>query len=392
MESYVFATQLLLAVVAGAVLNLTPCVLPAIPVKLRMITAAVGAGPGPRWVAAGAVLAGTWTFFGGLALAAGGAAWNWGELFQSPAVRLGLALVLVVLGLMSMAARGFKVPERLYRLGGRGYAEPYLAGLLAALLSTPCTGPFLGGVLAFAVTRPPGHVMAIFLAIGLGLALPYLILLASPRLLARLPKSGPWSRRVHQALGLVLLAGGVFFAAPDLTPAITRLLWGALALTALGWALWVLWQGPDLRARAVPVVCAILLAPLVPLALDPGDGGPEDVLPWQPFSEAALATARADGRPVLVEFTADWCITCKVLERTVYRHPRTLATAREAGLVTLQVDLTAAIPALQARLLGWGGAGIPFAVVLDGEGEVVKRLPDMFQRDTLVAAIRAARG
>ena len=157
-------TQLLLAVAAGVLLNLTPCVLPAIPIKLRMIMNAVGGRGWHRLLAGIAVLAGSWTFFGAVALATGALGWHWGELFQSRAVRLGLAGVLAALGLLSLAGRGFTPPQWLYHLGGRGYTEPYLAGMLAALLSTPCTGPFLGGVLAFAVSQPPGHILLLFLA------------------------------------------------------------------------------------------------------------------------------------------------------------------------------------------------------------------------------------
>lgn len=390
------ATQILLALVAGAALNLTPCVLPAIPIKLRMIMNAVGGAPSHRLLAGLAVLGGTWTFFGLLALAAGGVGWNWGDLFQSQAVRLGLAGLLAVLGLLSLWGRGFTPPQWLYRLGGHGYTEPYLAGLLAALLSTPCTGPFLGGVLAYAVTQPASYTLALFLAIGLGLALPYLLLLAAPGLLTKLPRAGAWSARVHQALGLVLLAGAVFFASAGLPASWVQGLWSALALLALGWALHVLWRGPDLKARAVPLVLTAFAALLVPLALDvPGLGlrpGPGQALPWQPFSEPALDAARAAGRPVLVEFTADWCLNCKVLERTVYRDPDALRAADAAALLPLQIDLTVPDLPAQARLRAWGGAGIPFAVVLDAEGRVLRHLPDLFSREALIESIKATGG
>lgn len=379
------ATQILLALAAGVALNLTPCVLPALPIKLRMITAAVGGAPSHRLLAGLAVLAGTWTFFALAALAVGGLGWNWGALFQNRGARLVLAFLLAGLGLLSLAGRGFTPPQRLYRLAGPGYAEPYLAGLLAALLSTPCTGPFLGGVLAYAVTQPASHILTIFLAIGLGLALPYLLLLAAPGLLARLPRAGAWSTRVHQALGLILLAGAVFFAAADLPATLTRVLWAGLTLLALTWIALVLWRGPDLKARAVPLVLAVLVVPVIPLIS--GQPAPEQTLAWQPFSAAVLDTARANGRPVLVEFTADWCINCKVLERTVYRAPGVLRAARDAGLLALQIDLTAPAPELETRLRAWGGAGIPFAVVLGDNGQVVQRLPDLFGSGTLVEAI-----
>lgn len=382
------ATQILLALAAGLALNLTPCVLPAIPIKLRMIMAAVGANPAQRLLSGLALLAGTWTFFGLAALAASGLGWNWGELFQYQAVRLTLAALLAGLGVLSLTGRGFTLPTRLYHLSGHGYAEPYLAGLLAALLSTPCTGPFLGGVLVFAVTQPASHTLAIFLAIGLGLALPYLLLIAVPGLLARLPRAGAWSARVHQALGLILLAGAVFFAATDLPATFAKALWAGLSMLTLAWTTLVLWRGPDLKARAVPLVLAALVTPLVPLAL--GAHAQDQSLPWQPFSTRALEAARSANRPVLVEFTADWCINCKVLERTVYRTPELLRAARAADLVTLRIDLTSSAPDLEMRLRAWGGAGIPFAVVLGNDGQVVQTLPDLFRSKDLIQAIETS--
>ena len=381
---------LLLATAAGVLLNLTPCVLPALPIKLRSIGRVVGDGAGRRLLAGGALLGGTLTFFGALAVATAWLNWTWGALFHSASFRLTLAAVLAGLGVWSLAGRGFQPPQWAYRVRGSGYAEPYFAGLLAAVLSTPCTGPFLGGVLAFALTQSPAAIVAIFLAVGVGLALPYLILLVRPGLIARIPRGGAWLLRIQQFLGLVLLAGAVFFAATVLPGNLGPLLWTAWATVLTFWLLRTLWDGPDLRARLVP---ALVLAGTVATALalwpQPDRAG-TDTLAWRPLTMQALADARAARQPVLIEFTADWCINCKVLEQTVYRDRRVVEAARAANALTLRADLTRPDERLQRYLREFGGAGLPFAVVLDGNGKPVKRLPDLFMADTLASTLHNA--
>lgn len=383
---------LLLAGVAGVLLNLTPCVLPALPIKLRSISRVVGDRPGRRLLAGAALLAGTLTFFGALAVATAWLNWTWGALFHSASFRLMLAAVLAGLGVWSLAGRGFQPPQWVYRIRGAGYAEPYFAGLLAAVLSTPCTGPFLGGVLAFALTQSPAAIVAIFLAVGVGLALPYLILLVRPGLVARIPRGGAWLLRIHQFLGLVLLAGAVFFAATVLPRSLGPLLWTAWAAVLTFWLLRALWAGPDLRAR---LVLALILAGTVTTALtnwpQPDRVG-TDTLNWQPLTMQALADARAAQRPALIEFTADWCINCKVLEQTVYRNRRVVEAVRAVNALSLRADLTRPDERLQRYLREFGGAGLPFAVVLDGRGQPVKRLPDLFMADTLVSALQKTGG
>ena len=381
---------LLLATAAGVLLNLTPCVLPALPIKLRSIGRVVGDGAGRRLLAGGALLGGTLTFFGALAVATAWLNWTWGALFHSASFRLTLAAVLAGLGVWSLAGRGFQPPQWAYRMRGSGYAEPYFAGLLAAVLSTPCTGPFLGGVLAFALTQSPAAIVAIFLAVGVGLALPYLVLLVRPGLIARIPRGGAWLLRIQQFLGLVLLAGAVFFAATVLPGNLGPLLWTAWATVLTFWLLRTLWDGPDLRARLVP---ALVLAGTVATALalwpQPDRAG-TDTLAWRPLTMQALADARAARQPVLIEFTADWCINCKVLEQTVYRDRRVVEAARAANALTLRADLTRPDERLQRYLREFGGAGLPFAVVLDGNGQPVKRLPDLFMADTLASTLHNA--
>ncbi len=381
---------LLLATAAGVLLNLTPCVLPALPIKLRSIGRVVGDGAGRRLLAGGALLGGTLTFFGALAVATAWLNWTWGALFHSASFRLTLAVVLAGLGVWSLAGRGFQPPQWAYRVRGSGYAEPYFAGLLAAVLSTPCTGPFLGGVLAFALTQSPAAIVAIFLAVGVGLALPYLVLLVRPGLIARIPRGGAWLLRIQQFLGLVLLAGAVFFAATVLPGNLGPLLWTAWATVLTFWLLRTLWDGPDLRARLVP---ALVLAGTVATALalwpQPDRAG-TDTLAWRPLTMQALADARAARQPVLIEFTADWCINCKVLEQTVYRDRRVVEAARAANALTLRADLTRPDERLQRYLREFGGAGLPFAVVLDGNGQPVKRLPDLFMADTLASTLHNA--
>ncbi|MBK79878.1 MAG: cytochrome C biogenesis protein [Gammaproteobacteria bacterium] len=381
---------LLLATAAGVLLNVTPCVLPALPIKLRSIGRVVGASPGRRLLAGAALLAGTLTFFGGLALATASLNWTWGTIFQSPGFRAALALVLGGLGAWSLAGRGIQPPQWAYGIRGAGYAEPYFAGLLAAVLSAPCTGPFLGGVLAFALTQSPAAIVAIFLAVGVGLALPYLVLLAWPGLVEKLPRGGAWLLRVHQLLGLILLAGAAFFAATVLPDYAAPFLWSGWAGMFTFWALRALCLGPGLGARLVP---GLALAATTVTALAAWPQPVTDLhqaLAWQPLTAQRLQHARAIGRPVLIEFTAEWCINCKVLEQTVYRDVRVTEAVRDARALPLRADLTRPDERLQAYLREFGGAGLPFAVVLDRHGRLHERLPDLFTADALVTALRHA--
>lgn len=384
-------SYLLLATAAGLLLNLTPCVLPALPIKLRSIGRVVGHSPIRRLLAGVTFLAGTLTFFGALALATVWLNWTWGTIFQSPTFRTALALILSGLGIWSLAGYGVQPPQWAYRIQGKGYGEPYLAGLLAAVLSAPCTGPFLGGVLAFALTQSPAAIIAIFLAIGMGLALPYLVLLAWPKLLTRMPRGGIWMHRVHQLLGFILLGGAVFFVSTVLPSDFTPVLWSVWSGGLTLWLLRTLYMGPDRAARLVPsltlvgiIVVAFALGTLV-------TADSRSSLAWQPLTDSLLTRARSEERAVLIEFTADWCINCKVLEHTVYRDERVLDAVRSAGVLPVRADLTQPSPRLEKYLREFGGAGLPFAVILDAQGNVKKRLPDLFTVETLVAALKHTR-
>src|SRR5699024_8525436 len=161
------AGQLALAMIAGVLLNLTPCVLPAIPVKIRTIVYEAGHSRRQRAIAAVAFTTGTLLFFLPLAIATAMLQWTWGALFQSPVVLVILILALLLFAYTTYRDVGIPVPKFAYSVGGQRYFEPFLSGLFSALLATPCVGPFLGGVLAFSITQPTAFIIAVFLAVGL---------------------------------------------------------------------------------------------------------------------------------------------------------------------------------------------------------------------------------
>ncbi len=376
--------QCLLALVAGVLMNLTPCVLPAIPLKIRMVLNASGTVTGQRFAAASAFLAGTLLLF---SLVGGAMAFlrlQWGFLFQSETFLMLLVLVLLLAGLATFFNLNLRVPQFLHRVRGGRHLEPFLAGLLTGVLATPCTGPFLGGVLAYGFTRPPLLFFGLFLLVGFGLALPYLLLLLRPELLPRLPASGEWSLRLKELLAFVLWAGAVFFSQSLLPPTWGQVAWGLWALALLLWAGLAWYRGRERFARILPVVAAALALVLLASGLLA-----RPALNWEPYSPGALAAVRGD-RPVLIEFTADWCLNCKVLEATVYADPLVLEAARDVRAAAFHVDLTEPDPVKEQLLVSYGGAGIPFALVLDIRGEVQQRLPDLFSAAALARALRLA--
>lgn len=380
------AAQFALALVAGALLNLTPCVLPVMPVKIRTILQHAGESARGRSQAAIAFLAGTLLFFLILGLVSAVLHWTWGALFQSRFVLAVLVAVLAGAGIMVFADVSLPVPHFAYRSGGGRHFEPFSSGALTAVLATPCTGPFLGGVLAFALTQPPIVVVGIFVSIGLGLAAPYVIILLKPGLLDRLPKSGEWSQRLRQALAFLLFAGAAFFAQSLLSASLGLWPWLIWAGLLLAWAAITTLRARSFAPRAVAIAfAAIFLAGAYAGGfIGHRASGPLD---WQMFSPSRLAAAQALGRPALVEFTAEWCINCKILERTVYVAPEVAKAARNADLVVLRADLTTPHPALERLLVHYGGAGLPFAVVVSRSGVVIQRFSGLFTAGALAEAI-----
>ena len=379
--------ELLAAMAAGVLLNLTPCVLPAIPVKIRTILHHSGEALPSRVAAALLFLAGTLALFLALGGITAALHWTWGTLFESRAVVAALVLMLIGFALTTFWETSLPVPGFVSRVGGGRYLEPFASGAFVALLATPCTGPLLGGVLAFAITRPASVVMGIFTAVGIGLALPYVLILLRPSLLNHLPKASIWAQRLRQGLAFVLLAGAVFFAQSLVGHAMGRWLWLGWSALLLSWA-FALWLRHDpLSARLVGVAVALGGVSVAYAAgfMTPYRPGP---LAWQAFSVQRLAQARQADRPVLVEFTAAWCINCKVLEKTVYAQAKVATVARREHLVALRADMTRPNRSLEQRLVHYGGAGLPFAVIVNGRGHVTHRLAGLFTAQTLITAMR----
>ena len=372
-----------LAMSAGALLNLTPCVLPAVPIKVRTILREAGDTAGSRALSATLFTLGSVSFFAALGLLTALAHLQWGVLFQSRWVLTGLVLILVLLAAASFSRRSLPIPGALAQLGGARYFEPFASGMAGGILSTPCTGPLLGGVLVFALTRPTLDIVTLFVAIGLGMAMPYVLLLLHPSWLQRLPRAGAWTEVVRHSFGWLLLAAALFFVQSLLSGWLGNALW-LVWLAAL--ALWVVFVA--IRARDQRSRWAAVLAALPALLLAYFGSGVWPVagqgLPWQPLRADAVSQISALHRPALVEFTAAWCLNCRVMERTVYRDPAVLKAVRESGAIALQADLTRPDPALQTLLTRYGGAGLPFLAVLDSRGREVGHLSGLFTAGALI--------
>lgn len=385
---WLLAGQLAMAAAAGLLLNLTPCVLPAIPIKVRTILHEAGSQRSHRLLAALAFTVGTLVFF----LTLGGLTallqWNWGMLFQSTLFVAALVTVMLGLAAVTWLDLPIPVPGFAATAHGKRYFEAFLSGLLSAILAAPCAGPFLGGVLAFSVTQPTPVIMGVFVSISLGLSLPYVVLMLKPEWLRRLPKVGPWTLAVREVLALVLLAAAVFFSASLVPDSVYPWLWWAWLVLVLGWGIRRFIVGNRaVRAIAGIAASAALAATMVFAA--PADNNKAGLV-WEPYSAELLAETRARGIPHLLEFTADWCINCKVLERTVYQSSSIADAVRRVGVVPIQVDVTASHPKRDTLLSEVGGQALPFAAVVDGNGKVVARFTGLFEAGSLVKAIDRA--
>jgi thiol:disulfide interchange protein DsbD len=407
-------TAVLLAFAGGVLLNLMPCVFPVLAVKVLGFAGAAAKGRRHAATHSLAYSAGILVSFWALAavllaLRAGDAHLGWGFQLQSPPFVLAMAFVMsaLALSLLGVFEIGSGWISRIsLPSGAEGHGRSFASGVLATAIATPCTAPFMGTALGYALVAPAAAALAVFTALALGMAAPYVALSLSPGLIRALPRPGPWMETLKQVLAFPLLATVVWllwvYGRQSGPEAQTVALAGLLA-AAFG--LWVLgrFAGPAAAAGPRRLAAAVALAAIAGgflLALPPRDapaGGARaasiEEPGWEPYSAARLAELRAAGTPVFVDFTAAWCLTCQVNKRVAFSSERVAGAFADLGVVALRADWTDRDPEITRALASFGRSGVPLNVVygIDPSREPIV-LPTVLTPSIVLDAIEAACG
>ncbi|MGH7213769.1 MAG: cytochrome c biogenesis protein CcdA, partial [Tepidisphaeraceae bacterium] len=333
------------AFVIGIIFNVVPCVLPVLPIKALSFYE-VARHNRRKSVQLGAVFgAGIVATFGALALPVlVFKSLQWGELFGNPVFAGAVTLVLVVMALGLFGVFGVGLPQAFYRFTPRHdtYTGNFLFGILTAVLSTPCTFGLFFVLLLWAAKQHATVGVAMLMTVGAGMAFPYIVLSAFPELARRFPRTGPWPEVVKQMTAFLLLATAVYFG-QVLLPASWRgpnLWWVLFALVAVA-GLFLIVRAIQIAPRVLPVLVASVIAlALVGPALAVTIKLANPPVEWVYFDADSFARARASGKPVVVKFTATWCLNCHTVEATVFGDPRTQDVVRDRGVVAIKADLT----------------------------------------------------
>ncbi|UEM02928.1 thioredoxin family protein [Skermanella rosea] len=401
------AAMLGFALVGGLLLNLMPCVLPVLSLKLLSVVS--HGGSAPREIRAGFLASAAGILFSFLVLAGAavalkltGSAVGWGIQFQQPLFLVFMVVLVTVFAANLWGLFEIPLPRAIAdaAVGGHGGHAPTLrghfaTGALATLLATPCSAPFLGTAVGFALARGPLEIVAVFLALGLGLALPFLAVAAFPRLAARLPRPGRWMIVLRRVLGAALALTGVWLLsvlAVQIGPA-AALAVGAL-MVAVVLALAVRRRLPG-RIRFAGGVAAALLALAafgMPTALDrpASQAAAATDAEWVPFDRAAIAEQVAAGRTVFVDVTASWCITCQANKRLVLARDPVAGRLFGGAVVPMQADWTRPDDGIAAYLAEHGRYGIPFNMVYGPGAPEGIALPELLTEAAVLAALDRA--
>ncbi len=409
-----FAGILAIALLGGLILNLMPCVMPVLSLKLLGV---IGHGGGETGAVRRSFLATSagilFTFMVLASLAVGlrmaGLSVGWGIQFQQPVF---LAAMAVVLTLFACNLWGFfEIPlpgwmgDLALRHSGHSQGRPhslegqFLTGAFATLLATPCSAPFLGTAIGFALARGAVETYAVFFALGLGFTAPYLTMVAAPQLATRLPRPGPWMVGLRRLLGLALVLTALWLIsvlAAQLSVDAAALV--SVLLLALGAVLWSL-AGNTPRI-ALPRPALRLVAGLLVLITLIAPGRFEEAMPlpppsghlWQPFDRSAIPALVASERVVLVDVTAEWCLTCQVNKKLALDRGEVTQLLSDGSVIAMRADWTRRDDDIAAYLTGFGSFGIPFNVVY---GPATPRgivLPELLTSARVVDAVSRAAG
>jgi thiol:disulfide interchange protein len=372
---------LLFAFLAGVILNVMPCVLPVVSIKILSFVQQAGESRARIFQLGLSFSAGILAVFLGLAAAAAFAGKGWGEQFQSQEFLVVMIAIVFGFSLSLFDVFEIGVPDQVGSLAAQrreGLGDAFFKGMMATVLATPCSGPFLGSTLAWALTQPASVVFLIFTFVGLGMAAPYVLLTANPGFLKFVPKPGAWMQTFKHLMGFLLL-GTVIFLMVSLRQDLHVYTVAFLVFVGLACWIWGRFATFDQsRLRRLGTVATVLLvlslgaqASFVTLRnffAGPGEGAGH--LEWEDFDPVKLQRYHDEGRSVFVDFTADWCLTCKMNEKLVYETEEVVARLKEKNVVAMRADetddspKTAAIARLRESL---GARSIPFMAIFPGD-------------------------
>jgi thiol:disulfide interchange protein DsbD len=390
------AYMLILAIIGGAILNLMPCVFPVLSLKVlgfandknhSQVTHgfAYSAGVVISFVAVAAVL---------VSLQAAGEAIGWGFQLQSPWFVAALAYLFFVMGL---SLSGYiELGSQWMNTGGKlaakpGYAGSFFTGILATVVASPCTAPFMGSALGYAATQSTAIALLVFAALGVGMALPVLILSCSPKLLNKLPKPGPWMEQLKQFLAFPLYATAVWLSwvvgKQTGVNGMAGLLLGCILIALAVW----LWRGKIVQRTLASACAAMAIAIIAGPLLTPASNIDHSQQNYQAYSPGLLQSLREQGKPVFINITADWCITCLANEKTTLGTNKVKSAMSHNEVTYLKADWTNRDPQITALLKQYGRSGIPLYIIY-GQGNSLQGelLPQILTVDTMLNALSDA--
>jgi thiol:disulfide interchange protein len=408
-----FVSALLLALVGGIILNLMPCVFPVLSIKALSLVSHANQSAAQVRMQGVVYTLGVLASFALLALLlivlkAGGAQIGWGFQFQSPLFVLAVAYLMFAVGLSlsgvfyiggSIAGVGSSLTEK------PGYSGSFFTGVLASIVATPCTAPFMAAALGYALAQPAATLLAIFLCLGLGLALPYLVLSCWPGLQRRLPRPGMWMERAKQVLAFPMYAAAIWLVWVLVQQAGVNALVIALGgMLLMAFAAWLYNTTllSSTRVRRAGTVFAIALITFVLgvsyLSVNSSSASTGNTAAnnenkiteqnWEPYSEARLAELLREGKPVFLNFTASWCISCLVNERVALSVASVKETFKQQGIVYLKGDWTNRDAAITQFLQKFNRSGVPLYVFYPaGQSAQPAELPQILTPDMVIAAV-----
>jgi thiol:disulfide interchange protein DsbD len=364
-------TVLPLAILAGLLLNVMPCVWPILPIIVMRLVSQAEKNRAKSILLGLAFALGILLFFAVLAAVSitlkvvFGIIFQWGDQFRNPAFVVGMALLMVVLALYMFGLFTFGMPASVSRgKQSGGFVGSVGMGFLAAVLSTPCSFAILTFVLAWAQTQPIPLATITILLIGVGMAAPYVILTMIPKLLSKIPKPGRWMELFKHATGFILLGIGIKLLEAVRPERITDILYYAIVLAVCVW-MWGVWVQYDTQktkkwlVRLTAIALAVIFGFLLLIAPKKG------IIKWQDYDEQLIYSARAANRPVLIKFTADWCFSCKILDRTVYSSREVAYLINRKGVLAIKADTTKYdYPATRALKGVYNEPAVPVTILL----------------------------